>query len=108
VLDLRWEPEQSRVVVETILSVHRSMTEATGGRLGPNAAWTLLRSLVTLHPLGGCRMGDTSDSAVVDHLGRVFGYPNLHVVDGAILPTPIGRNPSHTIAALAERMAAQM
>jgi cholesterol oxidase len=107
-LDLRWEPEQSRAVVETILAVHRSMAEATGGRLGPNAAWSLLRSLVTLHPLGGCRMGDRSDSAVVDHLGRVFGYPNLHVVDGAIIPTPIGRNPSHTIAALAERIASQV
>jgi cholesterol oxidase len=53
-------------------------------------------------------MGDRSDSAVVDHLGRVFGYPNLHVVDGAIIPTPIGRNPSHTIAALAERIASQV
>jgi choline dehydrogenase-like flavoprotein len=35
----------------------------------------------------------------------VFGYPNLYVVGGTTVPTPIGRNPSHTIAALAERIA---
>jgi cholesterol oxidase len=51
-------------------------------------------------------MGVGPDSAVVNHLGEVFGYPKLYVVDGSILPTPIGRNPSHTIAALAERIAA--
>ena len=53
-------------------------------------------------------MGATAKTAVVDHLGQVFGYPNLRVVDGAILPSSVGRNPSHTIAALAERMAAHV
>ena len=95
-------------MVEAILAVHRSMTEATGGRLMPNPAWSLFKSLVTLHPLGGCKMGVTSETGVVDHLGQVFGYPNLYVVDGSILPTSVGRNPSHTIAALAERAAAHI
>ena len=94
-------------MVEAILAVHQSMTEATGGRLRPNAAWSLFRSLVTLHPLGGCRMGVDAETGVVNHLGQVFGYPNLYVVDGSILPA-IGRNPSHTIAALAERIAAHV
>ena len=107
-LNLRWKPEQSRPMVEAILAVHRSMTEATGGRLMPNPAWSLFRNLVTLHPLGGCKMGVTSETGVVDHLGQVFGYPNLYVVDGSILPTSVGRNPSHTIAALAERAAAHI
>ena len=107
-LNLQWKPERSRSIVETILTVHRSMTEATGGRLMPNPAWKLFKSLVTLHPLGGCKMGVTSKTGVVDHLGQVFGYPNLYVIDGSILPTPVGRNPSHTIAALAERAAAQI
>jgi cholesterol oxidase len=84
------------------------MTEATGGRMMPNPAWRIFRSLVTLHPLGGCKMGETAETGVVDHRGQVFGYPNLYVVDGSILPTAIGRNPSHTIAALAERSAARI
>jgi cholesterol oxidase len=106
-LELRWSPDRSRAVVEAILEVHRRMTEVTGGRLGPNPAWSLFKSLMTLHPLGGCRIGVSSETGVVNHLGQVFGYPNLYVVDGAILP-PIGRNPSHTIAALAERIAAHV
>jgi choline dehydrogenase-like flavoprotein len=35
----------------------------------------------------------------------VFGYPNLYAVGGAVVPSPIGRNRSHMIAALAERIA---
>jgi cholesterol oxidase len=107
-LDLRWSADQSTRVVEAILAMHRKMTEATGGDLRPDVAWRLFRSLVTLHPLGGCRMGGTPDVGVVDHLGQVFGYPRLYVIDGAVVPTALGRNPSHTIAALAERMAAHL
>ena len=70
--------------------------------------WSLFKNLLTLHPLGGCPMGVSADTGVVDHLGRVFGYPNLIVADGAIVPTPTVRNPSHTIAALAERIAAHV
>ena len=42
---------------------------------------------------------------VVDHAGKVFGYDNLYVADGAIVPRPLGVNPSRTIGALAERIA---
>jgi cholesterol oxidase len=107
-LDLRWTPDRSQAVVEAILAVHRKMTEATGGQLRPNAAWSVFRNMVTLHPLGGCKMGTTPETGVVNHLGQVFGYQKLYVVDGAILPASIGRNPSHTIAALAERIAAHI
>jgi cholesterol oxidase len=61
--------------------------------------------LVTPHPLGGCNMGTTAQNGVVDHGGAVFGYSNLYVADGAIVPHALGLNPSRTIAALAERIA---
>ena len=38
----------------------------------------------------------------------MHGHPNLHVVDGAVLPGPVGANPSLTIAALADRFADQL
>jgi cholesterol oxidase len=107
-LDLNWSRRQSRAVAESIFALHARMTAVTGGHLLPNPAWDVFRTLVTLHPLGGCAMGATAEQGVVDDLGRVFNYPNLHVVDGAILPTAVGRNPSHTIAALAERIAAHV
>jgi len=67
-----------------------------------------MRQLVTPHPLGGCNIGTTRANGVVDHRGEVFGYPGLFVADGAIVPRAIGLNPSKTIAALAERIAALM
>ncbi len=50
-------------------------------------------------------MGDTPMNGVVNHAGEVFGYRNLYVIDGAIVPEALGVNPSRTIGALAERAA---
>jgi cholesterol oxidase len=95
-------------VINAMKEMHRNLTETTGGNSDMPVTWTLFRSLLTLHPLGGCKMGGSSESGVVNHLGHVWGYPNLIVADGAIVPTSTGRNPSHTIAALAERIAAHV
>jgi cholesterol oxidase len=108
VLSLNWEVDRSEAVIEAIREMHRNMTEATGGKARVPPTWTLFKNLLTLHPLGGCGMGVTRDAGVVNHLGEVLGYPNLIVADGAILPTSTGRNPSHTIAAMAERIAANI
>jgi cholesterol oxidase len=62
-----------------------------------------LGKFMTVHPLGGCPMGDDPASSVVDDAGRVRRYPGLIVLDGSIVPTALGVNPSKTIAALAER-----
>jgi cholesterol oxidase len=48
-------------------------------------------------------MSDDPASGVVDDAGKVHGYDGLYVLDGSIVPTAIGVNPSKTIAALAER-----
>ena len=107
-LDLQWNPQNSTGVFEAILDLHRKVTDATGGRLREPLPGSLLKNMVTLHPLGGCGMGETPQTGVVNHLGEVFGYEHLYVVDGAIAPTATGRNPSHTIAAMAERIAAHV
>ncbi|MGE0594537.1 MAG: GMC oxidoreductase [Vicinamibacterales bacterium] len=107
-LGLDWTLDRSEAVIEAIEAMQRQLTEASGGRARALPTWRLLKSLITLHPLGGCPIGTSAEDGVVDHLGQVFGYPNLFVADGAILPTPTVRNPSHTIAALAERMAAHV
>jgi cholesterol oxidase len=104
-LQLAWDVTRSKPVIDAILETHRRLSKANGGDLQVPLYWTMLRSLVTVHPLGGCRMGRDSSEGVVDHRGEVFGHPNLFVADGAVLPRPVGRNPSMTIAALAERSA---
>ena len=62
-----------------------------------------LSNFATVHPLGGCPMADDPARGVVDDGGAVHGYPGLYVLDGSIVPTSLGVNPSKTIAALAER-----
>ncbi|MBK1724579.1 GMC oxidoreductase [Thiocystis violacea] len=104
-LDLDWDVSRTKPVIEAILDMHRRLTEAGGGRLHVPPYWQLLRGLITVHPLGGCPLGEDIETGVVDHRGQVFNYPNLYVADGAILPRPTGRNPSMTIGALAERVA---
>jgi cholesterol oxidase len=57
----------------------------------------------TAHILGGCPIGKSAEDGVVDTGSRVFGYENLYVIDGSIIPANLGVNPSLTITAMAER-----
>jgi cholesterol oxidase len=57
----------------------------------------------TAHILGGCCMGDSSATGVIDSAHRVFGYDGLYVIDGSSISANVGVNPSLTICALAER-----
>jgi cholesterol oxidase len=56
----------------------------------------------TAHILGGCPMGDTAEDGMVDRHLKTYGYPDLFIVDGSIVQSNIGVNPSLTITALAE------
>jgi cholesterol oxidase len=56
----------------------------------------------TAHVLGGCPIGLTPEDGVVDPQSRAFGYRDLYVVDGSIIPANLGVNPSLTITAMAE------
>ena len=58
---------------------------------------------MTAHIIGGCPIGDSADSGVLDAWQRVFGYDGLHVLDGAAVTANLGVNPSLTITAQAER-----
>lgn len=58
---------------------------------------------VTGHLIGGCAIGESSDTGVVDGYHRLYGYQGLHVVDGSTVSVNLGVNPSLTITAQAER-----
>jgi choline dehydrogenase-like flavoprotein len=57
------------------------------------------------HNLGTCRMGNDPTTSVVDKWCRSHEVPNLWVVDGSIMPTGSGYNPTLTILANAYRVA---
>ena len=69
---------------------------------------TLLGIPTTAHVLGGCCMGDSPDTGVIDKDHRVFGYQGLYVIDGSAMSANPGVNPSLTITAMAERAMARI
>ena len=58
---------------------------------------------LTAHFIGGCTIGDSAETGVVDGYQRIFNYPGLHVADGSAISANLGVNPSLTITAQAER-----
>ena len=97
----------SEPVVGKLHAAMAQLAAAQGRQYVPNV-FSIFNRLVTYHPLGGCPMADSAAAGVVDGFGRVFHYPGLYVADGSIIPSALGRNPSYTIAALAERVAEKM
>ena len=102
-LDLDWDIDKSAKAIEAIIGMHKQLSKATGGVPLVPPTWSIDRYLITPHPLGGCNMAPSPARGVVDHKGEVFGYRNLFVIDGAMVPEALGVNPSRSIAALAER-----
>jgi cholesterol oxidase len=106
--DIRWSKAGS---AQLFADLERTAKElAAGAEATPFYALEggPLSKFTTVHPLGGCPMADDPARGVVDDAGRAYGYQGLHVLDGSIVPTALGVNPSKTIAALAERGAARL
>ncbi|SDG03802.1 cholesterol oxidase [Lentzea fradiae] len=78
----------------------------TAARIGGVPAGTLpglAHVPVVLPFVGGCPIGETPETGVVDPYHRLHGYTGLHVVDGSTVTADAGVNPSLTITAQAER-----
>jgi cholesterol oxidase len=70
----------------------------------PGGTWFDLFNIpTTAHFIGGCVIGETPETGVVDPYHRVHGHPGLHIVDGSAVTANLGVNPSLTITAQAER-----
>ncbi len=108
-IEWNWENEKSQKLYRDIENTLRHLVEVgMGGGYFASPLWDLFGNLITVHPLGGCSMGDTFEKGVVDSSGEVFNYPRLFVADGSIIPAALGVNPSLTIAALAKRIATKI
>jgi cholesterol oxidase len=106
-LDVDWNKKSSTPFFDDLRGTAKEMADVLDAKFLDNPPWHLSR-VVTVHPLGGCPMGRDEREGVVDSYGRVFGHPGLLVVDGSILPGPVGPNPSTTIAAVAHRAAERL
>jgi len=82
--------------------VARRIAENNGGIAGGHIG-DLVNAPFTAHFVGGCVIGDSSLTGVIDPYHRLYNYPTMHVVDGASVTANLGVNPSLTITAQAER-----
>jgi cholesterol oxidase len=102
-LEIEWNMQSNQPLYEVEERFSRVLAQRMGGNPAFNPFWRLLHLPASVHNLGGCPLGDNRTTGVVDAHGEVFDYPGLFVLDGAAIPVAIGANPSHTIAAVAER-----
>jgi cholesterol oxidase len=80
------------------------LAENVGGIAG--GTWgDILNIPMTAHFIGGCAIGDSAATGVIDPYHRLYGYEDAYVVDGAALSANLGVNPSLSITAQAERAA---
>jgi cholesterol oxidase len=104
-LECDWDIKKSQDYFNRVLRIGRGLAGALHAEYIENPAYEYFKQVLTAHPLGGCPMGRNKDEGVVDSWGGVFGHPGLYVVDGSIMPGPVGPNPSMTIAAVSDRAA---
>jgi cholesterol oxidase len=111
-LRIDWYDVGKQSIFEKVSQNLRKVTKELGGTYIKNPSWNRLfkHRLTTVHPLGGCIMGEDAESGVVNHKGQVFSgntgsdvYDGLYISDGSIIPRTLGVNPLLTISALAER-----
>lgn len=136
---IRWPGVRNSFMLDRGFEIAHTLVRKSRGEEAPflpNPAWRLLPEsmeflvhgergpVLTVHPLGGCPMGETFRHGVVDDQGRVFDraaceqalaagaadggtrvHHGLAVLDGSIIPASLGANPALMIATVARRAA---
>ncbi len=114
-LRISWVGAGEQPFLNTVSNRLKEANKALGGSYIRNPMWTKLlgHELITVHPLGGCTMGEQAENGVVNHKGQVFSdltgketYSGLYVSDGSVIPTALAVNPLLTISAVTERTCA--
>jgi cholesterol oxidase len=110
-LSINWPYKDSMSLYQAILDSCKQFSRTVEATIfSPLPTWDWpIRNNVTVHALGGCTLANDSSAGVTsadpETFGQVFGYKNLYVADGAIVPTAVGANPTATISALSEMVA---
>ncbi|WP_327656268.1 GMC family oxidoreductase [Streptomyces sp. NBC_00483] len=91
-------PKQIKAATEGASAIAAEINGFAGSNVGE-----LIGTPLTAHFLGGCPIGDSAETGVIDPYHRVYGHPGISVVDGAAVTANLGVNPSLTITAQAER-----
>lgn len=110
-IQVSWPKAASQTFVGDIEEAMKGIAKELGGTYlkSPRGREFFSSNSITVHPLGGCPMGSSADTGVVNYKTEVFGHErHLYIADGSIIPGSLGVGPALTIAALAEWSAEQI
>ena len=73
-VDITWPNIGYEKNFATVNQAMEKITTGLSGTFVKNPMWTeaLGKSIISAHPLGGCPMGESGRTAVVNHAGQVF------------------------------------
>ncbi|MFJ7342855.1 GMC oxidoreductase [Streptomyces sp. NPDC101110] len=91
-------PQQIKAATDGASALATEINGFPGSNVGE-----LMGMPLTAHLLGGCPIGASRETGVIDPYHRLYGHPGISVVDGAAVSANPGVNPSLTITAQAER-----
>ncbi|MFC8403192.1 GMC oxidoreductase [Streptomyces griseoincarnatus] len=91
-------PKQIKAATDGASALAAEINGFAGSNVGELTGMPL-----TAHFLGGCAIGDSPETGVIDPYHRLYGHPGITVVDGSAVSANLGVNPSLTITAQAER-----
>jgi len=91
-------PKQIRAASEGAAAIAAEINGFAGSNVGE-----LMGTPLTAHFLGGCPIGASRETGVIDPYHRLYGHAGISVVDGSAVSANLGVNPSLTITAQAER-----
>ncbi|MFF3159963.1 GMC oxidoreductase [Streptomyces sp. NPDC057910] len=99
-VELNWDRSWKQTSIDAARTIFDKINkkEGTVYRSDLFGAYKIWGDHLTYHPLGGAVL----DHATDNH-GRLRGYRNLYVIDGALIPGNTTVNPFVTVTALAER-----
>ncbi|WP_218673017.1 GMC family oxidoreductase, partial [Leptospira interrogans] len=100
--------KENQTLIQNMTASMQQIGDAYGGQFGPLATFLLFNRIISVHSLGGCILSANPDKGVVSETGEVFGYKNLFIADGSVIPSSIGFHPVMTISAVAEHTAASI
>ena len=96
-VDIIWDKVGFEKNFEIVNNAMEKVTKGLRGTFVKNPTWTpaLGKSVVSAHPLGGCPMGESGRTAVVNHAGQVFdGKKHIKISDGL---SQLLRAPDHCV-----------
>ncbi|EMO64777.1 alpha/beta hydrolase family protein [Leptospira borgpetersenii serovar Pomona str. 200901868] len=111
-LRISWPNVGKKPIFEKISTVLKEATIPLQGTYIKNPVWNRLtdQDLISVHPLGGCPMGEDASFSVVNENCQVYSgksgieaHDGLYIMDGSVIPRSLGVNPLLTICAISER-----